>query len=75
MAIKTDKGEVHIEGSVNEILADLSVITETLREGGVPKILINAAIARGFDIYEKTNEKENTSKSIERLLKTLGVEN
>ena len=74
--IKTKAGITEAEGTLNEILADLTMIITALRKGEIPKFLINKAIERGFKDYEKEKEEDKTdeSKDFRKLLRNLGLE-
>ncbi len=74
MSIYSDKGTLKIEGSVGDVLADLSMIIYGMQEGGMAKHFIDTAIETGFEKYKKENKGTNESKDFRKLLRNLGLE-
>lgn len=79
-----EKAETKIEGNLPSILTMISLICSNLHEHGIPKELIEGAVAIGFDedkekkkkVIEKTIvvDSEEKAKEIKELLKKLGME-
>lgn len=66
--IKTDKGQIEIEGNIASVIADVGVISNTVRdalvENGMPKEMAEERIIDTERIYERGgNSKSNRGKN------------
>lgn len=74
--IKSNKGNVEIEGAGIDVLTDLSMVTYALIKGGIPETILKGVIDTGINRAKKekkeTVEKDNVD--IKNILKNIGIE-
>lgn len=76
--IKTNKGEITIEGSLSELMADFSIITNSLYKNlakeideEFAKMKLEDSFQRGFKSEEEVNEENKMMKDLLHLIKKL----
>lgn len=82
MSIYSNKKTTEIEGNLEEVLLDLSMVIYALIRGEIPekiiKETIEKAIEKGKKANEKAKEKETAKKQnndfVKSILKDLGIE-
>ena len=71
--IEVNRGEINLSGEVSVLVAETAVVILSLLDEGVPKALIDMALADAFEEHKRRNKKEN-NENFRKLLKKLGIE-